>query len=103
MTYIMVVESSFLDLRCKEVINVVDGRRLGHIVDIMFDLVSARILGLVVPGEKSFWNVFKNGNQLFIPYSCIVKIGEDTILVELQGSPPPPNPNPYVLSQPKEK
>ena len=95
------MESSFLELRCKEVVNVVDGRRLGHIVDIVFDLATARILGLVVPGEKSFWNVFKNGNQLFIPYSCVCKIGDDTILVELHSSAPPQNP--YILSAPRKE
>ena len=93
------MESSFLELRCKEVVNVVDGRRLGHIVDIVFDLQTARILGLVVPGEKSFWNVFRNGSQLFIPFSCVCKIGDDTILVELHSSSQPQNP--YILSSPK--
>ena len=94
------MESSFLELRCKEVVNVTDGRRLGHIVDIVFDLLSARLLGIVVPGEKSFWNVFKNGSQLFIPFSCICKIGDDTILVELHTSSEPQNP--YLLSTPKK-
>ena len=79
------MESSFLELRCKEVVNIVDGKRLGHIVDIVFDLASGRICGLVVPGNKSFWNSFKGGSEIFIPYSQIVKIGEDAILVELYG------------------
>lgn len=91
------MESSFLELRCKEVVNVVDGRRLGHIVDIVFDLMTARILGLVVPGEKTFWNVFKNSSQLFIPFNCVCKIGEDAILVELRGQTTPTNP--YILTQ----
>ena len=94
------MESSFLELRCKEVINVVDGRRLGHIVDVVFDLNTANILGVVVPGEKSFWNVFKNGSQLFIPFPCICKIGDDTILVEISSASPPQNP--YILSGPKK-
>ena len=76
-------ECSFLELRCKEVVNVVDGKRLGHITDVVFDLQTAKITGLVVPGNKSFWNVFKNGTELFIPFTQICKIGEDTILVEL--------------------
>lgn len=80
------MESSFLELRCKEVINVVDGKRLGHIVDIIFDLGSGKICGLVVPGTKNFWNVFKNGTELFVPYEQICKIGEDTILVELYAT-----------------
>lgn len=94
------MESSFLELRCKEVINVTDGRKLGHIVDIVFDLISARVLGVVVPGEKSFWNVFKSGSQLFIPFSCICKIGDDAILVELHSTNQPQNP--YMLSGPNK-
>ena len=77
------MESSFLELRCKEVINVVDGRRLGHIIDIVFELQTGRITGLVVPGNNNFWNVFNKNSELFIPYSQICKIGEDSILVEL--------------------
>lgn len=86
-----------MELRCKEVVNVCDGRKLGHIVDIVFDLPSARVLGLVVPGEKSFWGMFKAPSQLFIPFACIVKIGEDAILVELTAQAPPANP--YILAQ----
>lgn len=77
------MESSFLDLRCKEVINVVDGRRLGHIIDVCFELNLGKITGFIVPGDTTFWNVFKSGNQIFIPYSQICKIGEDSILVEI--------------------
>ena len=86
------MESSFFELRCKEVVNVLDGRKLGHIIDIIFDLASARVLGILVPGEKTGWNVFKSTNQLFIPFGCIVKIGEDAILVEVQGQGVPENP-----------
>lgn len=95
------MESSFIELRCKEVVNVLDGRRLGHIIDLIFDLNSARVLGFMLPAEKSGWNIFKNNNQLFLPYNCIVRIGEDTILVEL---PPvcPPN-NPYILTHNADK
>ena len=32
------MDCTFLELRCKEVIKVVDGKRLGHIVDIVIDL-----------------------------------------------------------------
>ena len=95
------MESSFLELRCKEVVNVIDGRKLGLIIDIVFDLVTARVLGIVVPGEKTFWNVFKNSSQFFIPYNCVCKIGEDAILVELRGQTQPTNP--YILTQHEHK
>ena len=92
----MFLECSFLELRCKEVINVVDGKRLGHIIDVVFDLQSSRIAGLIVPNAKSFWNVFKSGQELFIPFSQICKIGSDTILVELYS--PAPTPTPYLTN-----
>jgi len=95
------METSFLELRCKEVVNVVDGRRLGHIVDIVFNLDSGCVLGVVVPGGKSFWNCFKGGTELFISLSQIVKIGEDAVLVELFANQ---NPNSaFVLSHDKKK
>ena len=81
------MEVSFLELRCKEVVNIVDGRRLGHIVDLIFDITNGRILGLVVPGNKNFWNVFKTENGIFIPYEQVCKVGEDAILVELYTEP----------------
>lgn len=71
-----------MELRCKEVVNVVDGRRLGHIVDVIFNLESGCLQGVVVPGEKS-WNLFKSAPELFIPLCQIVKVGEDAVLVEL--------------------
>lgn len=82
------MECSFLELRCKEVVNVVDGKRLGHIVDIVFDVNCCQICGLILPCHKGFWNVFKSGQDIFIPFSQICKIGEDTILVELYSPPP---------------
>ena len=91
------MESSFIELRCKEVINVLDGRRLGHIVDIVFDLDCARVLGFMLPEEKTGWNIFKNSSQLFLPYGFIIKIGEETILVELPSQCAPCNP--YILTQ----
>ena len=47
------MEATFLELRCKEVVNILDGRRLGHIIDMVFELGSARVLGFIVPGEKT--------------------------------------------------
>lgn len=92
------MESSFLELRCKEVINVTDGKKLGRIIDIVFDLPTGRIKGFVVPSNSGF-SLFKPSQQLFIPYNQICKIGTDTILVELFFDTP--NANAYVLNAPK--
>lgn len=78
------METSFLELKCKQVINVVDGKTLGHITDIIFDTKSCKVLGLIVPSPASGWLAcFRSGKEIFIPFDCICKIGVDVILVEL--------------------
>ncbi len=83
------MESSFNELRCKEVINVVDGKSLGRITDIIFDVKCGKILGLVVPPvNRSFISFLKGGNDIFIPYQNICKFGADVILVEMYLNAP---------------
>ena len=72
---------SFLDLREKEVINVYSGSRLGRIVDIVFDVSSGEVLGIVVPGDKK---LFKKSEDVFVPLDKIKRIGSDVILVGIQ-------------------
>ncbi len=79
------MEASFLELKNKQVINTVDGKCLGHVTDIVFDVVNACVLGFVVPDPNSggFWGLFKGNKSLFIPFDCVCKFGVDSILVEL--------------------
>jgi|GEM_PF-403651 len=73
---------SFCELRSKEVINILDGRRLGRIIDVVFSGCNrAMVKGIVVPFIKRFF--FFRDKEIFVPWHCIKKIGEDVILVEL--------------------
>jgi len=76
-------ELSFCELRQKQVINVIDGKVLGRICDVVFSRQSARVLGFVVPGESGF-SLFKRKGDVFIPFERICKIGHDVVLVELK-------------------
>lgn len=71
------------DFRDKEVINICDGRRLGYVIDIEFDVISGKILSIVVPGAKNGFFCFGRSEDLFIPWCKIQKIGDDTILVDI--------------------
>ena len=89
------MEVSFLELKSKQVINTVDGKCLGHITDVIFDVVTACTLGFIVPQpNQGFWGMFRSNRELFIPYNCVCKIGDDVILVELYIDETPPQSKP---------
>ncbi|MTI85101.1 MAG: YlmC/YmxH family sporulation protein [Firmicutes bacterium] len=72
------------DLRMREVINVVDGRRLGPIKDIDINVDEGKILAVVLPGhQQRFMGFFGREEEIVVPWEKIVKIGIDVILVNL--------------------
>ena len=75
------MEVSFLDLREREIVNVYDGKKLGRIVDVVFNNASGVISGIVVPGNKK---LFHRSDDVFIPLEKIKRIGNDVILVGVQ-------------------
>ncbi|MNI57288.1 PRC-barrel domain protein [compost metagenome] len=72
------------DFQTKDVINVVDGRRLGHISDLELDLKQGLIEAIVVPVNSKFFGWFGGGSDLIIPWKNIVKIGSDVVLVKME-------------------
>ena len=80
-----------VDLRCKEVINVCDGARLGYAFDVEFDSCTGQIVAIVVPGPCRFFGLFGREDDYVVPWECIAKIGEDIILVKYDRPRPPKN------------
>lgn len=76
------MEITFCELKNKQVINIIDGKQLGHISDLVFNTNNTKILGFIVPANKGF-NLFKSNENIFIPYQNICKMGEDVVLVEI--------------------
>lgn len=83
---------TFCELREREIVNVADGRKLGRLSDIAF-CCKGTILGLIVPGEKSFFKNLTGCENIFIPWECVLKIGSDVILVDLNNNKPFTQPN----------
>ncbi len=75
------VRSKASDLR-KEVIDIRTGRRMGDVVDVEIDEESGRITAIVVPGPSKMFGLLGGGPDVVIPWSKIVKIGPDCILVD---------------------
>lgn len=73
----------FSALRCKEVINVSDGCRLGYVSDLELELETGRVLALVVPCPGRFFGLFGSREEYVIPWPCIRRIGDDIVLVDV--------------------
>ena len=71
------------DFQSKEVINVLDGKRLGNICDLEVDLHLGRVDAIIIPGSPKFLGLFGSNSDLIIPWHNVVKIGSDVVLVEV--------------------
>lgn len=70
------------ELRAREVINIMDGKRLGIIQDIEIDLETGIVRSISIPGGNRILGVFGRSEDITIPWERIKKIGVDVILVE---------------------
>ena len=72
------------DFRCKEVINICDGRRLGYVGDVDVRVPEGQVAAIVVFGPCRFFGLFGRGEEFYVPWECIQRIGDDIILVNHQ-------------------
>lgn len=75
------------DLRAREIINIVDGRRLGLIKDIDIDMEEGRITAIILPGGGGgkFLGFLGKEEEIIVPWDKIIKIGMDVVLVEVNS------------------
>jgi|Deesub1362A_J573_1020465.scaffolds.fasta_scaffold00069_29 YlmC/YmxH family sporulation protein len=71
------------DLASRDVINVVDGRRLGPLKDLEIDYETGMVQALVLQSRERYLKMFRRGRDVVVPWTHIKKIGVDAILVEL--------------------
>ena len=76
----------FSDLRCKEIINIASGQRLGYVCDADVEMPGGTIRALIAPGPCRFFGLFGREPDYLVPLSCITKIGRDIILVDIPGA-----------------
>lgn len=67
------------ELQTRDVVNVIDGNKLGKITDIEVDFDTGKILELTISKNKGLLS-FGN-NQIKITWDKIVKIGGEVIIV----------------------
>ena len=75
---------SFNDFKCKEVICLCDGRRLGFVYDAKIEMPEGKICAIVVPGPCRFFGILGRRDDFVSPWHCIKRIGPDIILVDIK-------------------
>lgn len=76
------METRMGQLRLKEVISIEDGSRFGYVGDLEVELDSGQIKALIVPGRLRLLGLLGREEPLVIPWNCVKRFGEDTILVD---------------------
>lgn len=71
------------ELKQKEVINIRTCRSLGCISDLEIDCRTGCIQALIVPEPGKLCWILGREFEFFIPWKCIVQIGADIILVDV--------------------
>ena len=77
------------DFREKEVVNVCDGKKLGCVAEVEFNVGDGKRTAIVGPVEGGFLGLGNKGKSV-IPWDKIVRSGEDVILVNAEGLLPLP-------------
>lgn len=70
------------DLQNKDIINVIDGKKIGIIIDITIN-EDGTLSSLIVEKTKSLLSRLSSSSELEIKWKQITKIGSDVILVSI--------------------
>lgn len=73
------------DLWVLDVINTVDGKRLGTITDLDIDLSTGKVNALILSPPGGLLGLFARSSDIAIPWDKIILIGVDVILVEMNS------------------
>lgn len=70
------------DLQNKTIINIIDGKDVGSIIDLEIS-DDGKAINLIVEKHKFLISSFSNKKEIIIKWDQIKKIGEDVILVNI--------------------
>ncbi|HEU5139737.1 MAG TPA: YlmC/YmxH family sporulation protein [Bacillales bacterium] len=73
--------SKISEFQAKDVVNVSDGKVLGHIGDLEINTTTGKIDSLIIPGNGRMMGLFGRESDIVISWRNIVRIGTDVILV----------------------
>lgn len=73
----------YSELKCKDVINIKNCKKLGRVCDLELDPCSGCICKIMVPGGSRVLGFLNCEPNIVIPFKDIRQIGPDIILVDI--------------------
>jgi YlmC/YmxH family sporulation protein len=70
------------ELQMKEVVSIVDGKRLGFIIDLEIDVKTGRVVSLILADQEAKGGLFGKTEEVHVLWNQIIRIGADVILVK---------------------
>ena len=71
------------ELQKKDIINIKNGKKIGKIIDIEFDVDSGYMIHFVIERTHIMRNIFSQTEDICIKFTQIKKMGEDVILIDI--------------------
>ena len=71
------------ELEKKDIINIKDGKKIGRIVDVEFDISNGYMIKFIIESSNIIKSLFSSNEMLSIKFSQIKKLGEDVILIDI--------------------
>jgi len=71
------------ELQKKDIVNIKDGRKIGKIVDVEFDVSSGYMIHFVIEKAHFVRSLFSSTEELTIKFTQIKKLGKDVILIDI--------------------
>ncbi|MEE1026892.1 MAG: YlmC/YmxH family sporulation protein [Acutalibacteraceae bacterium] len=79
------MKARIAELRDKQVVSIKDASVVGHVYDIEFDTETGSLCSIVVTGKSKGLTFLGRGEDIVIPWDKIEVIGNDSILISLEG------------------
>lgn len=69
------------EIESKDVVNVINGSKLGKVIDLEVNIESGKIEKLIVANQLRFSSFFNSNNNVVILFEDIIKVGKEVIIV----------------------
>ncbi len=71
------------ELQKKDIINIKDGKKIGRIIDVEFDVTNGYMIHFLIERYSIIRNIFNTNEDVYVKFTQIKKLGEDVILIDI--------------------